>query len=72
MLDIKWIRENPEELKKGLEAKNTQVDIEQLLSLDQEKRGLLAEVESQPGLIHRRLAISHVVKLHGQPMPLGN
>lgn len=45
MLDIKRIRENPEEIKKGLSAKFTEIDLDELLGFDQKKRTLLKEVE---------------------------
>lgn len=46
MLDIKWIRENPNDLKKGVSAKGVKdLKIESLLELDSEKRALLREVE---------------------------
>ena len=48
MLDIKYIKENPEEViarlaKKGKDAKS---EIEQILALDGERRGLIAETEA--------------------------
>lgn len=46
MLDLKWIRENPELVKAGLAAKNTNFDLDSLLKLDAERRRLLTEVES--------------------------
>ncbi|MBI3312606.1 MAG: serine--tRNA ligase [Candidatus Omnitrophica bacterium] len=45
MLDLKWIRENPELVRAGLAAKNVKVDLDELLRLDREKRTLLKEVE---------------------------
>ncbi|MBN2789139.1 MAG: serine--tRNA ligase [Candidatus Delongbacteria bacterium] len=45
MLDIKYIRENPDEVKKRLETKNTIIDIDKLLKLDTDRRNLLGEVE---------------------------
>lgn len=45
MLDLKLIRENPDAVKAGLKAKNAQIDIDQLLSLDVRRREILAEVE---------------------------
>ena len=43
MLDLKFIRENPEEVAKGLSAKGVTVDLQKLLSLDGERRALLKE-----------------------------
>lgn len=46
MLDIKFIRENPDRVKAALVHKNvTNVDVDRLLELDQKRRSLLAEVE---------------------------
>ena len=45
MLDIKFIRENLEEVKAGLQAKNTSVDLDQLMALDKERRGGLVQIE---------------------------
>jgi len=45
MLDIKFIRENPEVVEQGLRAKNTPCDLSELLDLDKERRALLSEVE---------------------------
>jgi seryl-tRNA synthetase len=46
MLDIKFIRENPEKVKEALTHKNvTGVDVDRLIELDQKRRSLLSEVE---------------------------
>jgi len=45
VLDLKWIRENPETVRKGLEAKFSRISLDELLSLDQERRAFLKEVE---------------------------
>jgi seryl-tRNA synthetase len=41
MLDIKFIRENSEKVKKACKDKQVKVDIDELLRLDKERRGLL-------------------------------
>ncbi len=46
MLDIKYIRENPDEIKKGCQKKNVHCDIDRLLEIDKQKRKLLQETES--------------------------
>lgn len=46
MLDIKFIRENPEAVKKAVKDKGFKVDIDEFLGLDKERRSLLTEVES--------------------------
>ena len=38
MLDMKFIRENPEAVKKGAELKGMKVDVDKLLALDAQKR----------------------------------
>ena len=45
MLDLKFIRENPEKVFAGLAAKNVTVDLNGLLSLDAERRTVLKEAE---------------------------
>ena len=46
MLDIKFIRTNLDQVRKGLELKRAKIDLDQILDLDQERRTLLAESES--------------------------
>lgn len=46
MLDIKFIRENPEEIKKVINLKNIKLDIDELLSLDSQRGQLLISLES--------------------------
>ena len=41
MLDIKFIRENPEVVKKAAKDKGTKVDIDEFLKADKERRALL-------------------------------
>ncbi|MCP4649675.1 MAG: serine--tRNA ligase [PVC group bacterium] len=45
MLDLKFIRENPEIVKTAIKNRNMTLDIEALLSLDKQRRELLLEVE---------------------------
>ena len=46
MLDIKFIRENPEVVRKGAEAKNVKLDLDKLISVDDRRRALITEMES--------------------------
>lgn len=46
MLDIKFIRQNPNKVKEGCQKKDIQVNIDHLLDLDKKKRNLLQEIES--------------------------
>ncbi len=45
MLDLKWIRENPDLVRQGLAAKNAFFDLDELLRLDGERRAHLKTVE---------------------------
>ena len=45
MLDIKWIRENPEAVKKGAALKGMTVDIDRLLELDAKKRAVQSQLQ---------------------------
>jgi len=62
MLGIKFIRENPDLIKKGSIAKNVKIDIDHLLSLDNEKRELQVLVQK---LQQERNAFTK--KLKGKP-----
>ena len=55
MLDIKFIRENPEKVKKACRAKKEEVDIDRLLKLDKEYLKLLQKLEE---LRHKRREVS--------------
>jgi len=46
MLDIKFIRENPEKVKEGCEKKNIECDIDKILELDEKKREFLQKIET--------------------------
>lgn len=45
MLDIKYIRENPDKVKKSSQAKGKDIDIARLLKVDEDRRKTLIEVE---------------------------
>lgn len=45
MLDLKFIRENPDKVKKACESRGKPADIDGLLSLDEKRRTILKEVE---------------------------
>ena len=45
MLDMKFIRENPEAVKKGAALKGMRVDVDRLLALDGEKRALQQKLQ---------------------------
>ena len=46
MLDMRFIRENTDVVRKSLEARNSDYNLDELLSLDKERREILTEVEA--------------------------
>ncbi len=50
MLDIKFIRENPELVKTAVKNKNESANIDQILEIDQQRRNIIAEVEKLKAL----------------------
>ncbi len=67
MLDLKFIRENPDQVAKGLSAKGITLDLKELLSLDAERRTLLKEAET---LKAKRNSVSDEIarlKKNGKP-----
>ena len=46
MLDIKFIRDNPDKVKEGLAKKQVKIDLDRLLALDEARRGSLQKIES--------------------------
>lgn len=57
MLDINYIRENLDKVKKSVEARKLDVDLEKLLKLDDERRELIQKVDE---LRAKRNAYSHM------------
>jgi len=47
MLDIKFIRENPDKIKAACENKQVKVDIDRLLELDEKRRGIIKQIEER-------------------------
>ena len=45
MLDIKLIRSNPKKVKEALEKRKAKVNLDEILKLDQKRRGLLLEAD---------------------------
>ncbi len=45
MFDIKLIREDPEKVKQGLKAKNVDIDLEEILSIDKRRRELSVKLD---------------------------
>ena len=46
MIDIKFIRENKDKVKKGVKDKGAKVDIDKILELDEKRRKMIQEVEA--------------------------
>ncbi|GAG38754.1 unnamed protein product, partial [marine sediment metagenome] len=46
MLDIKLIRSNPEKVKEALEKRKEKINLEEILTLDDKRRGLLLEADA--------------------------
>lgn len=46
MLDIKFIRENKDKVKEAIKNRNLNLDIDEMLNLDEERRKLLVEAET--------------------------
>ncbi|HIC92686.1 MAG TPA: serine--tRNA ligase, partial [Anaerolineae bacterium] len=55
MLDLNFIREHPDLVKEALVKLNATAPVDEILALDEERRGLLSEVES---MRHRRNVVS--------------
>ncbi len=53
MLDIKFIRENKEIVQAGAKKKRTEIDVDKLIALDDERLKMLKEVEDLRGEINR-------------------
>ncbi|MEK7542241.1 MAG: serine--tRNA ligase [Patescibacteria group bacterium] len=45
MLDIKFIRENPEKVKEGCKKRNVECDVDKILELDKKRREFLQKIE---------------------------
>ena len=63
MLDLNFIRENPDQIKEALVKLNTDAPIDEILALDEERRGLLTEVEA---LKHQRNVTSEKIGRMGK------
>ena len=50
MLDIKRIRQNPQELRDALKARNKDISIDEFLAQDEKRRRLMAQVEEKKAL----------------------
>jgi len=66
MLDIKLIRDNPDSVRQALERRRSDFPIDDVLKLDEQRRGLLVEVE---GLKARRNEVSKEIGRTGEKPP---
>lgn len=57
-MELKFIRENPDTVKKAIKDRGMKLDIEELLSIDTKRRELLTEVEA---LKHKKNALSQKI-----------
>lgn len=46
MIDLKFLRDNPEKVREGAKQKGVHVDVEKILKLDEERRALLQKIET--------------------------
>jgi seryl-tRNA synthetase len=69
MLDLKFIRNNPETVARGISAKKTDADIGALLDLDQKRRDLLAASENLKAERNRANQEIATAKKGGKPDP---
>jgi seryl-tRNA synthetase len=60
MLDLKFIRENPELVKKGIKNKGEMGSVDAILELDEKRRQIIQKVET---LKHERNELSHQVSI---------
>jgi len=86
MLDLKIIRENPDQIKQNCKNRLVEVDIDQLLLLDEKRRGLIAQIDQlrsernassktkpTPEIIQRMKSVGEEIKdLEAQIEPLEN
>jgi seryl-tRNA synthetase len=66
MLDLKYIRENPQVVKDAVEAKGENCDIDAILSLDEKRRELISEKESLEAEKNRVSKEVSIAKKQGQ------
>ncbi|MBI4398153.1 MAG: serine--tRNA ligase [Candidatus Omnitrophica bacterium] len=66
MLDLKLLRENPEKIKEGLRAKNSTLELDDILRLDETRRTLIQETESLKSLRNKANEEISALKRSGQ------
>lgn len=68
MLDMKFIRENPEKVKKALQDRNQELDIDELLKIDSHRRKIITEVEQLKN--ERNVVSDEIGRLKQQNQPV--
>ncbi len=66
MLDLKWIRDNPDALRQMLASRRSKFDVDGLLALDSDRRKLLQELEQLQAI--RNKSAEEIGKLKAQKM----
>ena len=66
MLDIKFIRQNIEEVKKSITDRGMNVDLDELLGLDDKRRALIVKIEEARALRNKR-SEGHAYRQAGKP-----
>ena len=68
MLDIKFVRQNPDIVRKSLENRGATADLDKFLELDEERRNLLFEVEKLKNLRNSESEEIARKKMAGEPV----
>ena len=64
MLDLAWIREHPDEVRRGAERKGIPFDVDELLRLDEERRKLIRlqeQAKAEQNALGKQVAGQHAV-----------
>ena len=69
MLDIKRIRQNPQELRDALKARNKDISIDEFLAQDEKRRTLMAQVEEKKALRNAESKKIGEIKKRGGVVP---
>ena len=67
MLDIKRIRQNPQELRDALKARNKDISIDEFLAQDEKRRALMVQVEEKKALRNAESKKIGEIKKKGGP-----
>ncbi len=70
MLDLKFLRENPEEAKKAFLNRGLEFEVEELLALDEKRRKMLVEIENLRSYRNRASKEVAQAKAQGKEIPI--